>query len=77
MSDVPLGVFLSGGIDSSIIAAVAREHFDRLNSFSVGMEGCTDLITDVPPHFRQRFWKMNVNCLFSVPFRPFRVVSYD
>ncbi len=44
MSDVPLGVFLSGGIDSSIVAAVAREHFNKLHSFSVGMEGATDLI---------------------------------
>ena len=35
------------------------------------------VVTDVPPHFRQRFWKMNVNCLFPVPFRRFRVVSYD
>ena len=43
MSDVPLGVFLSGGLDSSVIAAVARRHFDRLSSFSVGMEGSADL----------------------------------
>lgn len=42
MSDVPLGVFLSGGLDSSIIAALARPHFETLHSFSVGMEGSKD-----------------------------------
>jgi asparagine synthase (glutamine-hydrolysing) len=38
MSDVPLGVFLSGGIDSSAIAALASEHVParRLNTFSIG-----------------------------------------
>lgn len=37
MSDVPLGVFLSGGLDSSAIAAVlARMHPDQIQTFSVG-----------------------------------------
>lgn len=39
MSDVPLGVFLSGGLDSSAIAAIAAKHVSgRLNTFSVGFE---------------------------------------
>jgi len=38
MSDVPLGIFLSGGIDSSAIAALASRHVEakHLNTFSVG-----------------------------------------
>ncbi|MDB6174862.1 MAG: asparagine synthase, glutamine-hydrolyzing [Chthoniobacteraceae bacterium] len=36
MSDVPLGVFLSGGIDSSSIAALAAKHVPELNTFSIG-----------------------------------------
>jgi asparagine synthase (glutamine-hydrolysing) len=43
MSDVPLGVFLSGGLDSSVVAAVARRHVDPLHTFSVGIEGSQDL----------------------------------
>lgn len=44
MSDVPLGAFLSGGLDSSIIAAVAQQHQGSLHTFSVGVEGSRDLI---------------------------------
>jgi len=44
MSDVPVGAFLSGGLDSSLIAALARRHVGRLHTFSVGIEGSRDLL---------------------------------
>ncbi|MDQ4129785.1 MAG: asparagine synthase B [Actinomycetota bacterium] len=43
MSDVPLGFFLSGGVDSSVICALARRHVDEMHTFSVGIEGSGDL----------------------------------
>jgi asparagine synthase (glutamine-hydrolysing) len=48
MGDVPVGVFLSGGLDSSLVAAIAARWAARqgtvLHTFAVGTDGSPDLI---------------------------------
>jgi asparagine synthase (glutamine-hydrolysing) len=38
VSDVPVGVFLSGGLDSTAVAALARAWGPRLNTFALGFD---------------------------------------
>ncbi len=43
IADVPVGISLSGGLDSSIISLLASRETQNLHSFAVGMEGSEDL----------------------------------
>src|SRR5207244_3425048 len=38
VSDVPIATYLSGGMDSSSITAVARRHVGRLSTFTAGFD---------------------------------------
>jgi asparagine synthase (glutamine-hydrolysing) len=42
VADVPVGVFLSAGIDSTIVASFAREYSPNVTAFTVGFESTTE-----------------------------------
>lgn len=38
-ADVPVGICLSGGLDSAVVASLARTHSSRLTAFTIGFDG--------------------------------------
>jgi asparagine synthase (glutamine-hydrolysing) len=38
ISDVPLGVFLSGGVDSSLILSLINKNYNKINTFTMGFD---------------------------------------
>ncbi len=72
IADVPLGAFLSGGIDSSVVTAMAARHTPHLNTFSIGFEG-NDYFDETPyanlvaKHFKTNHtvFKLNNDDLFG------------
>jgi asparagine synthase (glutamine-hydrolysing) len=64
-SDVPVGSFLSGGIDSSIIASIAKEYHPAIKTFSVGFEHNGFSEIDVAKETAEKLGVENISYVIS------------
>ncbi|CAA9487478.1 MAG: Asparagine synthetase [glutamine-hydrolyzing], partial [uncultured Solirubrobacteraceae bacterium] len=83
MGDVPVGVFLSGGLDSSLIAAIAArvlaERGERLQTFAVGTPGSPDAVAArvVADHIGSDHHETNYSALQAIAALPTVVRSIE
>ncbi|WML40913.1 asparagine synthase (glutamine-hydrolyzing) [Neobacillus sp. OS1-2] len=64
-SDVPVGSFLSGGIDSSIIASIAKQFHPAIKTFSVGFEHNGFSEIDVAKETAEKLGVENISYVIS------------
>ncbi|MES1044869.1 asparagine synthase (glutamine-hydrolyzing) [Heyndrickxia oleronia] len=64
-SDVPVGSFLSGGIDSSIIASIAKRYHPNIKTFSVGFEHNGFSEIDVAKETAEKLGVENISYIIS------------
>ena len=69
ISDVPLGAFLSGGLDSSVIVAIASKYVAKLNTFSIGFSE--------ESHFDETNYAELVARKFNTNHHTFKLTSND
>lgn len=62
VSDVPVGAYLSGGLDSSAVVAYASQNVNGINTFSMGFNEPTDEIDDA--HRVSDYFKTDFNHTF-------------
>ena len=69
LSDVPIGTFLSGGIDSSLITAIAAQKVKNLNTFSIGFKD--------DPHFDESAYAQMVAKKYNTNHHQFQLSRKD
>ena len=82
LSDVPIGAFLSGGIDSSIIAALMQSHSSKpINTFTIGFSEATHdesvHAASVASHLGTQHTKLNVSDSDARDVIPYLPTMYD
>ncbi len=69
ISDVPLGAFLSGGVDSSVIVALAARQTKHLNTFSIGFAD--------EPYFDETEYALEVARMYNTNHHVFSLTNDD
>jgi asparagine synthase (glutamine-hydrolysing) len=69
IADVPLGAFLSGGIDSSVVTALASRHKPDLHTFSIGFKD--------EPFFDETEYARAVSKKFKTDHTVFSLTNHD
>lgn len=68
-ADVPVGSFLSGGLDSSIISAIAAKHHKQIHTFSIGYAD--------EPYFDETHYAEQVSRHIGSQHNTFRLTNRD
>ncbi len=81
-NNLNLGVWLSGGLDSSLVAALLREFTDKVYTYSVGFDGSPDLeaAKEVSDYLGTEHtdYKLNAEELFlNIPKAIYHLESFD
>jgi asparagine synthase (glutamine-hydrolysing) len=82
MSDVPVGILLSGGLDSTTLVALLRDRADELATFSVGFAGDSQLderaeARSVARHFGTRHHEIVISEHDALGFLPSLIHHQD
>jgi asparagine synthase (glutamine-hydrolysing) len=80
IADVPLGLFLSGGIDSALVAAMMRQEAGSIATFTIGFEGLPSEAADaakVARHLGTKHTQQIIRASDTLNAIPFVASLYD